>query len=1211
MDRAGRVPEQAGLKMDADEVREYYESWESTKQKLEKQKVQQAEKHKKTDSKKVNSTCSHGKVDEIKDRLDIVDVIGRDITLHHKGGGEYTGATSSTSKSGSSLKVDQKLQLFKNFADGAKGDVLDWIGYNAGYSDTRGADFPEVLKIAADMAGVELEEATEEERNAAKEKADIQNLFTGAADIYHTNLKPVHYDYIKEKWGITEETVDKFKIGYATTGRDLKALDKETLKKSGLVYVNGGMTGGEVFTGRIIFPYWKNGKVVYLIGRETEETPKKKDGKETSKYQKLLVHKEDRDYVSPSVQNSYFYGEDSLRGSDYCIITEGVADCIAMLQADFPCISPVTVQFREKDHPKLLSLTKGLKRVYVCNDNEVNHAGLKGALSTAEALESAGIEARLIELPKPEGIDKIDIADYLKENSPYDFQELIDSSVRLWDFKLNQQVIQASSTSTERFRAFKSFVSNDLHSMQLDEWKIFVYCEVRLKFNLDKKDVKATIEEIGKNRQNDNKNETGESEEETHEDEGEGKARDELPILEERLNSYTDEIIRKANDILDNGDPFIFICDTWNELHVGDRNLGEMLACSIASTQVLNLAVGLHEKPSDDTESGKSDACSKMGKLCPVWKFRATTFSPKVLYYMPNLLPGTIIYTDDVDLEKPDVISTIKKVTGEFEDPTIADTIIDGKAVTMIIPPRINFWMSSVDTIGDKQLGTRFVYSNTTGGAEHDREVNHKQRGKALGKPLEDDNEKILICRCMFEYICDQLHYVFSPYLFASIWSAESEKRNLEKFISVLFAVTVFKYRQRETIHDCLVGTLEDWERAISVYSPVAQNNSCLLSDEEISILYIISEMSEAYDDGVPHKRLLSYMKEIGKFNKSDSTLKRILIGDIGSGKQGFKEKVPGFSYETISKPKLDEKGFEINGSGYTKTLCYSYDGALFDGIQKDADIVETIKKGIFVISDNYTAEGVEKLFRLDPVKVYSLKESTIIIKNWKGCLRNQIPPSEIIRNHQNSKPLNSELSSQPLTNNNNIIYNNNLRNQENDNNGGVDISVCAADGRIDEETHAKMKVEFPPENMNSENSEPAACDHALDFSAPVLNSEPAACDHGLNSELSGQPLTNNNDIICNNNLRNQKMEDIEDIAAAKNNSSSEIKDPINHVDSEIVSLLKRALIKFAWDEYNGTVPDIDEFIRMFNNKIPEYKKALGMVAVGFNSNKLHMRGWR
>ena len=131
------------------------------------------------------------------------------------------------------------------------------------------------------------------------------------------------------------------------------------------------------------------------------------------------------------MQNSYFYGEDSLRGADYCIITEGVADCIVMLQAGFPCISPVTVQFQNKDHQKLLSLTKGLKRVYICNDNESNEAGLKGALCTAEALENEKTEARLIQLPRPPGIKKIDIADYMKEHSLEDFKGLMDSSVRL------------------------------------------------------------------------------------------------------------------------------------------------------------------------------------------------------------------------------------------------------------------------------------------------------------------------------------------------------------------------------------------------------------------------------------------------------------------------------------------------------------------------------------------------------------------------------------------------------------------------------------------------------------------------------------------------------------------------------------------------------------------------------------------------------------
>ena len=1148
------------------------------------------------------------RVEEIKTALDIVEVIGKDVKLTSDGNGEYHGATSASSKSGASLKVSSSMQCFNNFATGEKGDVFDWIGHINGL-DVRGKDFPEVLKIAADLAGVELAETTEEERNIAKERADIHNLFTEAAEIFHSKLTPELYNYIEEKWGVTRETVDQLRIGYAETGRNLKDLDTVSLKKSGLVYVNGGIMGGEVFQGRITFPYWKNGKVVYLIGRQTAETPKRKDDSEPPKYQKLLVNGERYNYVSTEVQNSYFYGEDRLRGADYCIITEGVADCIAMLQAGFPCISPVTVQFREKDHPKLISLTDGLQRVYICNDNESNHVGLKGALSTAEALESAEIETRIIELPKPDDVDKIDIADYMKEHSADDFKALMENATGYWNYILNARSPKNGKGTTviTRLGMLKMFISNDLHKMSDDVWRAFVENDVLPAFGLHKKDARATIDACEKNRKESHATDSNKEDCDAGEGDGgveEEQNRWELPPIDVRLQAYPENVIHRANEILDNGDPFEYICDTWNERHVGDRDLGKMLACSVASTQVLNLAVGIHEKPSGDTESGKSDACTKMGALCPPWKFRSTTFSPKVLYYMPNLLPGTIIYTDDVDLEKPDVLSTVKKVTGEFEDPTVSDTIIDGKAVTMMIPPRINFWMSSVDTIGDKQLGTRFVYSNTEGGLEHDQEVNHKQRGKALGKPLEDDNEKILICQCMFEYICAQLHYVFSPYLFASTWSAESDKRNLEKFISVLFAVTVFKYRQRETLHDCLVGTLEDWERAISIYSPVAQNNSCLLSDEEILILYSIYEMQVAYDgdndDGVPHKRLLNYMKAEGRYSKSDSTLKRTLIGDIGSGRKGFKEKVPGFSYETVSKPKLDDVGRDVKGSGYTKTLCYSYDGTLFDGMPENADIVKIIKEGIFVMCDNYAADGVEQLFREDPRKAHALKESTAAFEHWKQSLENQRESSEIseiIRNHQNSKPVNSELSSQLMPTNNNNNNNNTLRNHEIKNIGAAGISACVYDADAGEKkhakTHAKIGGAFSGKNANFVNSEAHACDHADDFSDPILNSESTDSGHILNSEHG---------------VMNSEISESADNDHGLNSETSEIKTP---ADSDLIGLLKRALKKFAWDEYHGTVQDVDEFVRIFNTRVPEYCKSLGRDAVGFNATKLQMRGWR
>ena len=379
----------------------------------------------------MSSTCnSRNKINEIKSRLDIVDVIGQEISLHYDGNGEYAGSVPPVGSTGRSLKVNQKLQIWNDTKNGKGGDVLDWLGRD--FNDPRGSDFSKVPRIAAELAGVELAEMTEKELEAAKEKVEIHNLYSDTVEIYHKNLtqRPELYDFIMEKWSITSETVTLLKIGYATTSRDLNGLDETTLQKSGLVFVNDGKMGSEVFNGRIIFPYWNNGKVVYLVDRETFETPifERKKG---MKYKKLLVHKEGQEYVSPCVQNSYFYGEDSLRGAADCIITEGVADCVVLLQAGFPCISPVTVQFRDKDHHKLLNLTKGLKRVFICNDNELNAAGLKGALSTAEALENEKIEARLITLPKPDSIDKIDIADYMKEHRPEDFKGLMGSSVRL------------------------------------------------------------------------------------------------------------------------------------------------------------------------------------------------------------------------------------------------------------------------------------------------------------------------------------------------------------------------------------------------------------------------------------------------------------------------------------------------------------------------------------------------------------------------------------------------------------------------------------------------------------------------------------------------------------------------------------------------------------------------------------------------------------
>jgi hypothetical protein len=179
----------------------------------------------------------------------------------------------------------------------------------------------------------------------------------------------------------------------------------------------------DFFCDRLVFPYWKGGQVVYFIARATQFTGDEEW--ERSKYKKLLTHSERHGYVSETVRNDTFYNEDSARGAEEVLITEGVTDCISAAQAGIACISPVTTRFRKQDVPKLLRLTRWAKRVVICNDAETSGAGAAGAEESASALHAEGRDVRIAELPRPEGVDKVDVNEFLKANSPEAFREVL------------------------------------------------------------------------------------------------------------------------------------------------------------------------------------------------------------------------------------------------------------------------------------------------------------------------------------------------------------------------------------------------------------------------------------------------------------------------------------------------------------------------------------------------------------------------------------------------------------------------------------------------------------------------------------------------------------------------------------------------------------------------------------------------------------------
>lgn len=177
---------------------------------------------------------------------------------------------------------------------------------------------------------------------------------------------------------------------------------------------------------RIVFPYRHSGRVQYMIARATGSTDDMTyDNGEVAKY---LKQTSDKPWVDSNAVNEPIYGVDTVQQDEHLIITEGMTDAIMAHQAGFPCISPVTKQFKSEHHRPLLLQAQRASTVYLCLDNEESGEGLKGAVKTGLFLEENDIQTRIATLPRGADEEKVDLADYLREHDGDDLQGVLDAA---------------------------------------------------------------------------------------------------------------------------------------------------------------------------------------------------------------------------------------------------------------------------------------------------------------------------------------------------------------------------------------------------------------------------------------------------------------------------------------------------------------------------------------------------------------------------------------------------------------------------------------------------------------------------------------------------------------------------------------------------------------------------------------------------------------
>lgn len=351
----------------------------------------------------------------------------------------------------------------------------------------------------------------------------------------------------------------------------------------------------------------------------------------------------------------------------------------------------------------------------------------------------------------------------------------------------------------------------------------------------------------------------------------------------EITDKYSPEIIEVSKKLLEEGDPFLFMVETWNLRHVGDLNLGQNCLCSVGSTYILTSERGLHVKPSGASGKGKSDAMGEILRLLPTHKFISGSMSSKALFYDPNLKAGTIIYADDAKLGE-DTIATIKQSTSKFQEPTVHRTVNNQKSEVYIIPARCSYWFSTVDGITDDQLANRFLLADVDESPEQDRRVYEHIQDKEsrIYEPLEDD---ILICRCMFDLLGNELYIIKIPFLHSIEWRNIDNRRNFSKFLDIIRAVTFFNIRQRYKIGNTYLSTVEDFNRAVDIYTGTSKNNATNLTTQEIKVLRFITSKNKYDDNGKMIEQGFVTIKDLMSFlNVSWQRVKTILDGDAGKG---------------------------------------------------------------------------------------------------------------------------------------------------------------------------------------------------------------------------------------------------------------------------------------------------------------------------------------
>ncbi len=355
-------------------------------------------------------------IDELKNQINIVDVIGREVSLK-RAGSSYKGLCPFHSEKTPSFSVNEEHQYYHCFGCGEKGDVIRFVEKHNNLS------FTEAVEKLCEDYGIKMPERNSGPRIDYEKYYEINRK---AARFFFRKLTSgpnPGYTYIRHR-GIKDETIAKFGLGYAPNEwnslmNHLKeqGVSTDDMLKLGLIQ-QGRKGYYDKFRNRVIFPIINtNGKVIGFGGRALGDSKPK-----------YLNSSESDIFLKKNNLYALNITKKDISDEDKVLMVEGYMDVISLYQSGVRNVTASLGTALTENQGRLVSrYTKNVVLSY-----DADNAGINAAMRGIDIIQKAGCRVRVLQIN-----DGKDPDEFVQKNGKEAFLQLIQDALPATDFRLN------------------------------------------------------------------------------------------------------------------------------------------------------------------------------------------------------------------------------------------------------------------------------------------------------------------------------------------------------------------------------------------------------------------------------------------------------------------------------------------------------------------------------------------------------------------------------------------------------------------------------------------------------------------------------------------------------------------------------------------------------------------------------------------------------